>query len=149
MFRKAARTRLCVSRPTVHSGSGDGGNHRSLHFSAARDYLEEIMFQPHSYMTCTCGSEQSQRASSIQFLEFNVDYTKPLPEAWTLVNNWQANVDACNISWNEGLREVTTFTNGRTYALVDDNCRILRTWPCRRCVNWVRTGLRLTGVVSV
>ena len=58
---------------------GDGGNHRSLHFSAARDYLEEIMFQPHSYMTCV---DQNNPARVFnQFLEFNVDYTS-LPQAW-------------------------------------------------------------------
>ena len=40
----------------------------------------------------------------------------------TLVNNWKANVDACNTSGTKACWEVTTFTNGRTYALVDDNC---------------------------
>jgi hypothetical protein len=100
---------------------GDGGNHRSLHFSAAREYVEQIMFQPHSWMACVDQNNPSRVFN--QFLEFSVDYTKPLQQGWTLENNWKANVPACNISWNEGLREVTTFTNGRTYALVDDNCR--------------------------
>jgi hypothetical protein len=98
---------------------GDGGTHRSLHFSATCNYLEQIMYQPHSYKTCVCQNNPSRVFN--QFLEFNVDYTKPLPQAWTLVNNWKANVPYVNISWNEGLYEVTTFPNGRTYGLIDNN----------------------------
>jgi len=121
---------------------GDGGNHRSLHFSAAREYIEQIMFQPHSWMACVDQNNPSRVFN--QFLEFSVDYTKPLQQAWTLVNNWKANVDPCNISWNEGLREVTTFTNGRTYALVDDNCQgnVAVQEVCELGTN----GLRLTGL---
>ncbi len=98
---------------------GDGGNYRSLHFSAAGNYIEQIMHQPHSWIACVDQNDPSRVFN--QFLEFKVDYTKPLPQAWTLVNNWKVNVPAANISWNEGLIEVTTFTNGRTYALVDYN----------------------------
>lgn len=121
---------------------GDGGNHRSLHFSAAREYVEQIMFQPHSWMACVDQNNPSRVFN--QFLEFRVDYTKPLQQGWTLENNWKANVPACNISWNEGLREVTTFTNGRTYALVDDNCRqdVAVQEVCELGTN----GLRLTGL---
>lgn len=120
---------------------GDGGNHRTLHFSAARNYLEQIMTQPHSYMTCV---DQNNPARVFnQFLEFSVDYTKPLPQAWTLVNNWKANVDSCHISWNEGLREVTTFTNGRTYALIDNNCQ---GGTVQELCELTASGLRLTGI---
>jgi hypothetical protein len=98
---------------------GDGGTHRSLHFSAACNYLEQIMYQPHSYKACVCQNNPARVFN--QFMEFNVDYTKPLQQAWTLVNNWKANVPAVNISWNEGLYEVTTFPNGRTYGLIDNN----------------------------
>src|ERR1700730_14386272 len=83
------------------------------------------MYQPHAYIACVDQNNPSRVFN--QFLEFSVDYTKPLPQAWTLVNNWQANVDPLHISWNnglfddEGLFEVTTFTNGRTYALVDNH----------------------------
>lgn len=98
---------------------GDGGNHRALHFSAKLNYIEQVMYQPHSYVACV-DQNNSARVFS-QFLEFSVDYTKPLLQAWTLVNNWKANVDPVHISWNEGIREVTTFPNGRTYALIDNN----------------------------
>jgi hypothetical protein len=110
-------TFLCFA-PDGSFWVGDGGNYRSLHFSAAPAYLEQIMFQPHSYIACVDQNNPSRVFN--QFLEFKVDYAKPLPQAWTLVNNWKINVDASHISWNEGINEVTTFTNGRTYALIDN-----------------------------
>jgi hypothetical protein len=110
-------TFLCYA-PDGSFWVGDGGNHRSMHFSAACNYLEQIMFQPHSYAVCVDQNNPSRVFN--QFLEFKVDYTKPLPQGWTLVNNWQANVDAVHLPWNQGLFEVTTFTNGRTYALIDN-----------------------------
>ncbi len=121
---------------------GDGGNHRVLHFSAARSYLEQIMAQPHSWMA---GVDQNDPTRVFnQFLEFKVDYSKPLAQGWTLVNNWKANVDPCNVSWNEGLREVTTFPNGRTYALVDNNCRGFH--AVQELCELGTNGLRLTGI---
>jgi hypothetical protein len=99
---------------------GDGGNHRALHFSPALNYLEQIMYQPHSYVACVDQNNPSRVFNG--FLEFSVDYNRPLSQAWTLVKNWKANVDPCHISWNEGLREVTTFTNGHTYAYCDNSC---------------------------
>jgi hypothetical protein len=98
---------------------GDGGNYRALHFSANRNYLEQIMYQPHSYVACVDQNNPSRVFN--QFLEFSVDYSKPLSQAWTLVNNWAVGVDPAHISWDAGIYEVTTFTNGRTYALIDNN----------------------------
>lgn len=98
---------------------GDGGNFRTLHFSGAGNYLEQIMYQPHSWVMCVDQNNPSRVFN--QFLEFKVDYNKPLAQSWTLVNNWGANLDAAHISWNPGIREVTTFTNGHTYALIDNN----------------------------
>jgi hypothetical protein len=112
-------TFLCFA-PDGSFWVGDGANHRSLHFSAARNYIEQIMFQPHSYVSCVDQNDSTRVFN--QFLEFKVDYTKPLAQGWMLVKNWRANVDGCHISWNEGLREVTTFTNYRTYAYVDNSC---------------------------
>lgn len=120
---------------------GDGGTHRSMHFTAACNYLEQIMYQPHSYKTCVCQNNPSRVFN--QFMEFNVDYTKPLQQSWTLVNNWKANVPPVNISWNEGLYEVTTFPNGRTYGLIDNNTyNFVMDELCELTTNQ----LRLTGM---
>ncbi|MGD0812857.1 MAG: hypothetical protein ABSA83_04580 [Verrucomicrobiota bacterium] len=98
---------------------GDGGNNRAMHFSAGCKYIEQIMYQAHSYLASVDRNNPSRVFN--QFLEFRVDYTKPLAQAWRLVNNWRAGVPPVNLSWNKGLYEVTTFRNGRTYALIDNN----------------------------
>jgi hypothetical protein len=120
---------------------GDGGNYRALHFSAALNYIEQIMYQPHSYKACVDQNNPSRVFN--QFLEFKVDYTKPLRQGWTLVNNWQVGVDPVHISWNGGLYEVTTFTNGRTYALIDnDTYSFALSELCELATNQ----LRFTGI---
>ncbi len=111
-------TFLCFA-PDGSFWVGDGGNHRSLHFSGALTYIEQIMYQPHSYKTCVDQNNPSRIFN--EFLEFSVDYTKPLPQGWTLVNNWKAKVDAVHNSWDDGVYEVITLTNGRTYGLVDNS----------------------------
>ncbi|MGO8697224.1 MAG: fibronectin type III domain-containing protein [Limisphaerales bacterium] len=123
---------------------GDGGNNRSLHFSSARNYIEQIMYEPHSYITSVDRNNPSRVSN--QFLEFSVDYTKPLAQGWTLVNNWQANVPPVNISWNKGIYEVTTFSNNHTYALIDNNYY----WPyvnSELCELVTNQNLRLTGIL--
>jgi hypothetical protein len=134
-------TFLCFA-PDGSFWVGDGANDRCLHFSATLNYIEQIMYQPHAYVACADQNNPSRVFD--QFLEFNVDYTKPLPQAWTLVNNWGANVNPCNISWNAGIREVTTLTNGRTYALVDNNC--VNVLPKQELCELGTNQLRLTGI---
>jgi hypothetical protein len=101
---------------------GDGGNHRSLHFSASLSYLEQIMYQPHSYRTCVDQNNPS-RVFNV-FLEFSVDYTKPLSNAWTLVKNWTPPAASYGSYFGfanvNGLTEVVTLTNGRTYGLMQN-----------------------------
>ena len=144
--RQVDSTFLCFA-PDGSFWVGDGGNFRSMHFSAARDYIEQIMYQPHSYVAAVDQNNPCRVFN--QFLEFSVDYTKPLPEAWSLVKNWKVNVPAVNISWNggaydnEGLYEVTTFSNGRTYALVDNNTY---TFAMSELCELATNQLRLTGL---
>ena len=133
-------TFLCFA-PDGSFWVGDGGNFRSIHFSAACNYLEQIMYQPHSYIACVDQNNPSRVFN--QFLEFKVDYTKPLPQAWTLVNNWKVGVDPVHVSWDAGIYEVTTFTNGRTYALIDNNTAFPTfSELCELATNQ----LRLTGI---
>jgi hypothetical protein len=121
---------------------GDGANNRSLHFSATCNYLEQIMYQPHSWSASVDRNNPARVFNG--FLEFKVDYTKPLSQGWTLVNNWKANADPCHISRNEGIRQVTTFPNGRTYGLIENDCVRANPVPelCELCTNQ----LRLTGI---
>ena len=123
---------------------GDGGNDRCLHYSGGLQYIEQIMYQEHSYTT----SVDKNNASRVtqRFQEYNVDYTKPLGQAWTLVNNWKAGVPPINISQAEGLYETTTFSNGHTYALIDN----LSYYPyvnSELCELVFGGQLRLTGIL--
>ncbi len=125
---------------------GYGQNNRSLHFSISNscNYLEQIMYLPASYIMSVDQNNPSRVFN--QFLEFNVDYTKPLAQGWTLVNNWRGNVPASNIapSSQEGIYEVTTFTNGHTYALVNNYG--IQFSPSELCELTANQQLRITGI---
>jgi len=136
-------TYLCFA-PDGSFWVGDGGNNRSLHFSASCNYIEQIMYQPVSYIASVDQNNPSRVFN--QFWEFSVDYTKPLPQSWTLVNNWKVNVPTNNISWNQGIYEVTTFTNGRTYALIDYNYTNFSPFARSELCELVTNQLRLTGL---
>ena len=125
---------------------GDEENHRSLHFSSAAQYIEQIMYQPLSHSSCIDQNNNSRIFN--QFLEFNVDYTKPLSTAWTLVNNWKANVDSNHIAGLEqGLSGVTTFTNGRTYGLIDNvSAPQADDYNLRELCELTTNGLRCSGL---
>lgn len=138
---EADGTFLCFA-PDGSFWVGDGGNNRALHFSAARVYIEQIMYQPHSYITAVDQTDPTRVFN--QFAEFKVDYSKPLSQGWTLVKNWKVNVDPPHISWNEGLIEVTTFTNGRTYALIETNTGYGR--PLKEICELGTNQLRFTGI---
>ncbi|MGA2247314.1 MAG: hypothetical protein ABSH48_20170, partial [Verrucomicrobiota bacterium] len=131
-------TFLCFA-PDGSFWVGDGGNNRSLHFSAGCNYIEQIMFQPHSYVVSVDANNPSRVFN--QFLEFNVDYTKPLSQAWTLVNNWGAGLSSNYLPWNYGLFDVMTFTNGRTYGLIHTNY-----FSLNELVELATNGLRITGL---
>ncbi len=96
---------------------GDEWNDRIMHFDTNLNYLEQIMYQPASYSTTVDKINPSRVFNN--FLEFSVDYTKPLSNAWTLVNNWNVRVDT-NHFVSCGFYGLQTFSNGRTYALIDN-----------------------------
>ena len=96
---------------------GDPGNNRCLHFSAARTYVNQIMYQAHTY-TATVDANNPNRVFS-EFLEFQVDYSRPVGESWTLVRNWRVGLATKYLGFGQGLQQVTTLPNGRTYALVN------------------------------
>jgi hypothetical protein len=102
---------------------GDIGNYRTLHFSANRNYIEQMMFLRHNYSIAADANNPSRVFA--EYLEFKIDYTKPLAPnngSWTLVRNWRAAVPAnyyqdfiVNI-----FKFVTTLSNGRTYGLLQN-----------------------------
>lgn len=94
----------------------DAGNRRLIHYKADRTYIEEIMFQNASYSTSVDANNPTRVFSD--FLEFSVDYAKPLAQGWKLVKNWGANLPKAYYDLACGIRQVTTLSNGRTYGAV-------------------------------
>jgi hypothetical protein len=95
---------------------GDPGNARNLHLSAQRQLLGQIMYMPKSYHVAVDQLEPTRVFD--RFLEFSVDYSRPLRDSWRLVRNWKAGLDESYDTDLEGLREVITLANGHTYGLV-------------------------------
>src|SRR5262249_33211139 len=61
---------------------GAPGNVRNLHFSAQRKYLGQIMYLPKSYVVAVDHANPTRVFR--HFLEFTVDYSRPVRESWTL-----------------------------------------------------------------
>jgi hypothetical protein len=95
---------------------GDPGNVRNLHYSASGTLLAQIMYLPHSYVVAVDSAKPTRVFA--HFLEFSVDYARPLPNSWALVRNWAAAVDHRYRGAFDGLQAVRTFDNGRTYGVV-------------------------------
>ena len=123
---------------------GDGGNNRTLHFDTT-NYLEQIMYQPACYSVSVDKSDPARVFSG--FLEYAVDYTKPISTSWTLVNNWNVNLGT-NHSGSGGFYSVETFTNGRTYALIDnDSYNQTCVSRAKELCELTSAGLRCTGLI--
>ena len=95
---------------------GDPANERNVHFSRDRRYLDQIQYLSHSYVA-TVDMNRPQRVFR-GYLEFAVDYARPLRDSWKLVRNWSVGLDSRYGSHFAGLRQVVTLANGRTYATV-------------------------------
>lgn len=97
----------------------DGGNDRVQHFSADRKLINRIMYRSISYSLFVDANNPSRVFSD--YLEFRIDYSKRLaPDngSWTLFRNWGYSIPK---EWDDKynrLRCVTTFSNGKTYALL-------------------------------
>ncbi len=117
----------------------DVGNRRLLHYAADRTYIEEIMFQNVSYSTSVDANNPTRVFSD--FLEFAIDYSKPLAQGWKLVKNWGANLPAAYFDFGCGVRQVATLSNGRTYGLVAK-----AGLPGSELVELTAQGTRLTNI---
>lgn len=100
-------------------GPAHGGTGRVLHFSAASAYLGCISYLT-SNSTVACDPNDPSRVFW-DFLEYRVDYSKPLlpgqTGAWKLVKNWAAGVNPR--AGGFGLNTVVTLA-GRTYGLMSN-----------------------------
>jgi hypothetical protein len=78
--------------------------------------LHEIDYQPHTYMATVDLNNRSRVFN--RFTEYNVDYSKPPQQAWTITNFWGFGLPALHVAMEDGLCSAITLTNNRTYALL-------------------------------
>ena len=116
----------------------DPQNLRNLHYSAQRRYLGQVMYLPHTQVIAV--DAQDPRRVFSGYLEFAVDYSKPLASSWHLARNWGADLDARYKGDFEGPQAVVTLPGGHTFAVV-------RRFDINRneIVELTRAGLRSVG----
>jgi hypothetical protein len=119
---------------------GDPGNDRNLRFDAERRYSDEIMYLRASYTAAVDSADPSRVFD--RFLEFEVDYAKPLADSWALVRNWGAGLPASYFGFSEGLRMLATVAGGRKLGVVTNFDR-----RAMEVVELAAEGLRATGVL--
>lgn len=100
---------------------GDPFNFRYLHFSNTLKPLDQIAYLPATYRTAV-DRDEPERVFA-QFLEYRIDYSKPLLTSWTLVRNWKSGlsrdyVPARPVDVRAGIQRPFLLSNGRTYATV-------------------------------
>ncbi|GAB2580781.1 hypothetical protein GCM10027190_32580 [Spirosoma areae] len=120
---------------------GDMGNQRLIHFGANRTtVVEEILNAGYHYQAAV--NRSSPGRVFCNYLEFEVDYTKPLQAgngSWKLKRNWSWKVNGTKDSQYQRTRNITTLSNGRTY-------NIIRYGSTYELIEYAPTGIRYTGV---
>ncbi|MBC7508221.1 MAG: hypothetical protein H7320_05645, partial [Ferruginibacter sp.] len=120
-YWKDIRNELLTFLTYLPDGSfyvGDVGNLRTQRYSSNRSFIDRIMFLQNVYNTSVDKKNPSRVFSD--FLEFEVDYSKPLATdngSWKLVKNWGANFGGQYDQFNKILN-IITLKNGRTYGLL-------------------------------
>ncbi|MBX2849134.1 MAG: hypothetical protein KTR16_12485 [Acidiferrobacterales bacterium] len=126
---------------------GDRGNLRYSLFNTGGQTLNQVMWLKGSYNTQVDLNNTSRVFSD--YFEFSVDYSKPLQpvnanQAWRFVNNWGERVPQDRDAQFARLENVTTLSNGRTYAFISASA-FAGTWEFIELVE--NDGIRFTGVV--
>jgi len=100
---------------------GDPGNCRYQHFSSAGTYINNIMFLQQQYCANVCLNQPTQVFSN--FMEYTIDYSKPVASGWTLTNNWGYNQPA---GWETTIpiNQIILMPNGRRYAIISKKTNV-------------------------
>ena len=118
---------------------GDPGHLRNLHLSPARELIDRIQYLPASYVSAVDCAEPGREFGG--FVEFAVDYRKPLAQGWRVARHWGRGMDAAYLGSRGGFRSVCTLANGRTYGSI-----ARRGSDAAEVVELTDTGLRPTGL---
>jgi len=117
----------------------DGGNCRAIHFTADRQYIEQVQYLGHNYNIWV--DPNNPKRIFKDFLEFEVDYTKPFNDSWKLVNNWGVHVTPDYYNQLLSFRPVT-LNNGLTFSFIPK--RSAKKYELVQLVNG--GGLKFTGL---
>jgi hypothetical protein len=123
---------------------GDGGTQRTFRLKADRSVkLDEILNVGYHYSTYVDPNNPTRLF--INYLEFAIDYSKPLAVgngSWKLVKNWVGNVNPLKDDQYGRIKFPATLSNGRTYFMT----RI----PGAKYEigELTTTGIRYTGVIT-
>ena len=127
---------------------------RTMHFSAARTFINDIQYA-RSYSAA--GDQNNATRVFQNFVEYQIDYSKPYTQnqGWTPVKNWSyLGTKDLTISGGygsaDGLAEVVTMSNGRTYAMIGTNLITSSSADVGKysIVELTATGLRNTPYVT-
>jgi hypothetical protein len=127
---------------------GDNGNYRAMHFSSGNSptYIEQIAYVGANYDVRLVRNDETRLL--VDFLEFKIDYSKPLAPgngSWTLVNNWVANLSPSEVAFTNSqtnrLIHALKAPNGLTYAGLYNSPSTYKFYEL------TATGLRYTGVI--
>src|SRR5258708_3821467 len=118
----------CAALAVQPDGSfwvGDGATSRLLHVNSsfnptATIPADTIMFLPHDGWT-SVDPNDPRRVIGDSYLEFDVDYTKPLQQAWSLKKNWAVGLDPKYLHPAAGINSVSTLSGGVYGTLNDPN----------------------------
>lgn len=101
---------------------GDPFNFRNLYFSPRGSaLLDEIDYLPANYRVAVDRTDPTRVFA--QFLEYSVDYSKPLAKSWKLVRNWASGLGSEYVApypgdLKAGIQRPFRLPNGRTYASI-------------------------------
>lgn len=129
---------------------GDPGNYRTLHFSAANTYLDQICYI--GILRTVSADANAPTRVFADYLEYAVDYSKPLDGnngSWTLANNWSFNIPTAYDTESNRFKYVVTLSNNRTYALTNRSTAYAAFQSLYELVELTTTGTRLTGITVV
>lgn len=104
----------------------DGATSRLLHVNSAHNGIidnDTVMFLTFHNWTAV-DPQYPRRVIGDGWLEFDVDYTKPIQSAWTLKKNWAAGLDTyfkTGPNIGNALNAVMTLSNGHVYGTISDS----------------------------
>lgn len=93
----------------------DGNNCRIQHYASNNSFINRIQYIPYHYVTQVDANDSTRVFDG--YREYQVNYTSPIQQSWTLKNNWQAGISKPGINNFLGMTNPVTLSNGRTYVM--------------------------------